>query len=401
MQLKHLSLTNFRNFVRLETEFQRGPTLLIGANAQGKTSLLEAIYYLTGSASPHSSSDRQLINFLALEEPNPFSRMVAEIERADRVHRLEIRLLLDERGSNRLSKEVLINGVKRRVGDLASAFNAVLFLPQDLQIIEGSPGRRRRFLDSLISQGDPVYGQALTEYGKVLSQRNALLKQMHDRGQGRDQLDIWDGQLVEHGATVIRGRALALQELQALAEPVHQQLTNGRENLRLLYQPSFNPLNGGENQLDLALDDQLDLSRLSQAELQRGFLGALQANRAEEIRRGVTRLGPHRDDINFQASSLDLHLYGSRGQNRTAMLSAKIAEVQWLKQRTGSWPMLLLDEVLAELDEARRRDLLRYVSELPQSVLTAADGEMFTDEFCQQATMWRVKDGTLSSSQGG
>ena len=135
MQLKHLSLTNFRNFVRLETELASGPTLLIGANAQGKTSFLEAIYYLAGSASPHSSNDRQLINFLALEEDNPFCRLVGEVQRGERLHRLEIRLILEDAGSSRLRTEVLINGVKRRVSDLARVFNAVMFLPQDLQII--------------------------------------------------------------------------------------------------------------------------------------------------------------------------------------------------------------------------------------------------------------------------
>ena len=396
MQLLHLSLTNFRNFVRLETELPAGPTLLIGDNAQGKTSLLEAIYYLSGSSSPHSSSDRQLINFLALEKPNSFSRLVAEVRRGERIHRLEIRLILDDQRTGRLRKEILINGVKRRVADLARAFNAVMFLPQDLQIIEGSPGGRRRFLDQIISQADPVYGNALTEYGKVLSQRNALLKQLQQRSRGGDQVAVWDEQLVEHGATLIRSRALALQELESIARPIHEKLTRGRENLQLIYQPAFNPLTDSTDQLELEIDDQLDISRISLHEIQERMLAALQRARSEEIQRGVTRLGPHRDDILFQASGLNLHLYGSRGQNRSAMLSTKMAEVEWLHQRTSHWPMLLLDEVLAELDADRRRDLLEYVGQVRQSVLTAADQDMFTEDFCQRATLWQVKAGTLS-----
>ncbi|MFP3855291.1 MAG: DNA replication/repair protein RecF [Anaerolineales bacterium] len=401
MHLKRLSLTNFRNFVRLEAELPPGPTLLIGANAQGKTSLLEAIYYLSGSSSPHSTSDRQLINFLSLEEPNSFARLVAEVQREQRLHRLEVRLMMNDEGNGRLQKQVLINGVKRRVSDLAEAFNAVMFLPQDLQIIEGSPGGRRRFLDQLISQADPLYSRTLTEYGKVLSQRNALLKQLQERGTAADQLDIWDEQLVEHGAALIRSRALALNEIQAIAQPIHEKLTRGRERYRLIYDPGFNPLDNTPKQAALDLDDPLDLSSVSEGQIEQRMLAALKEQRRDEIQRGVTRLGPHRDDLIFQATGLNLHLYGSRGQNRTAMLSTKIAEVKWLHQRTGHWPMLLLDEVLAELDANRRQDLLEYVLQVNQSILTAADIDMFTDTFCEQATLWEVRGGTLLSHPEG
>jgi DNA replication and repair protein RecF len=167
MQLTHLSLTNFRNFVRLETDVAPGPTLLFGDNAQGKTSLLEAIYYLTAASSPHTTSDRQLINFLALREPAPFARIVAEIQRGDRLGRIEIRLTVEAEASSpdgRLKKEILINGVKRRISDLAGAFNAVLFLPQDLKVVEGSPSDRRRHLDATLSQADPVYTDSLSRW---------------------------------------------------------------------------------------------------------------------------------------------------------------------------------------------------------------------------------------------
>ena len=255
-------------------------------------------------------------------------------------------------------------------------------------------------MDQVISQADPVYSRALTEYSKVLSQRNALLKQLQERATSNDQLAIWDKQLVEQGALLIRNRALALQELQTIAQPIHQQLTRGKETLQLMYQPSFNPVEKSADQLGFDLNDQLDVSRVSVAEIERGMLQALKATRKEEIRRGVTRIGPHRDDVTFQASTLNLHLYGSRGQNRSAMLSTKIAEVEWLHQRTSYWPVLLLDEVLAELDENRRHDLLAYVTEVHQSVLTAADQEMFTDDFCRQATLRQVKSGSLSVFEG-
>lgn len=403
MQIRHLSLTNFRNFIRLEVDLTPGPTLLMGANAQGKTSLLEALYYLTGASSPHSTSDRQLINFLALDDPTPVSRIVAEVHRGDRLHRLEIRLVLDEgRGSNdgRLRKEILINGVKRRVVDLASAFNAVLFLPQDVAIVEGSPGARRRFLDAVISQADPLYSQALTEYGKALSQRNALLKQIQERGTARDQLEIWEQQLAQHGGVLLRGRALALRELEDLARPIHETLTQGREQLRLTYAPSFDPLSQGDGQLDLGLEAPVDRTTIGEEKMRKALLEGFRKARGRDIERGVTRVGPHRDDIRFEATGVDLQLYGSRGQNRTAMLATKIAEVEWLKARTGEWPVLLLDEVLAELDSQRRDELLNRVLQVNQAVLTAADQEMFSEAFRERATLWRIDQGNLSPYDG-
>ncbi len=399
MQLAHLSLTNFRNFARLDTEFPPGPTLLVGANAQGKTSLLEAVYYLAAASSPHASSDRQLINFLALRERAPFTRLVAEVRRGDRPLRVEIRLVLEAAGpagETRLAKEVLINGVRRRVGDLSGGVNAVLFLPQAMRVIEGPPSERRRHLDSVLSQAESGYAEALAEYGKVLTQRNALLKQLQDRTADGDQLAFWDERLAGHGSALIRSRALALSELERLAAPVHTDLTRARETLRLEYLPSFDPALRPDGQLDLPLASAPDMTRLSRQALQAGLLEALQRLRPEELARGMTLLGPHRDDFRFSANGLDLRHYGSRGQNRTAMLSTLLAEVDWLRQRTGEWPVLLLDEVLAELDAQRRQDLLARVDVAQQALLTAADLEMFSPAFRQRATIWQVAAGRLS-----
>lgn len=401
MHLKRLSLTNFRNFSSFDREFPLGPTLLIGANAQGKTSLLEAIYYLAGAATPHTSSDRELIQFAALQETTPFARLVAEVDRGQRDHRIEIRLVIDSvegQAQGRLRKEILVNGVKRRMSELARAINVVMFLPQDLGIAEGSPGRRRRFLDALISQSEPAYAEALTEYGKALSQRNALLKQMHGRISA-DQLEVWETQLAAHGSIILHRRSQALRDLNALAGPIHAELTRGRERLAVHYQPSFDPLPEKPSQTAGNPEDPIDRSEVSRQQAEQGLLEALKAARREEIRRGVTRLGPHRDDLRFHADGVDLHLYGSRGQNRTAVLAAKIAEVNWLRQQSGDWPILLLDEVLAELDADRRQDLLSRVNEVNQAVLTAADREMFTEEFCHQATLWRVTAGSVAPYQ--
>ncbi len=407
MRLAHLSLTNFRNFIRLDTDIPAGPVLVVGDNAQGKTSLLEAIYYLAGASSPHTATDRQLINFLALRESAPFSRLIGEVIRGGRPHRIEIRLVLEPAHpaeEPRLHKEVLLNGIRRRARDLGAGLNAVLFLPQDLRVIEGSPGERRRYLDAAVCQADLHYAEALAEYSRVLSQRNALLKQMQERspnGQAEGigtQLAFWDDKLTETGAVLIRGRALALSELDRLAAPLHAQLTNHMEKLRLDYQPSYDPLPQPPGQLGLPLATPLDRSGVGQAETRDGMRLALERLRSEEVARGVTLVGPHRDDFRVWSNGVDLGTYGSRGQNRTAMLSLKLAEVEWMHARSGEWPALLLDEVLAELDLSRRQALLQRLSSAEQAILTCADMEMFTRPFRQQATLWRVEAGNLSSS---
>jgi DNA replication and repair protein RecF len=398
MQLTHLSLTNFRNFIRLETDFPSGLTILVGANAQGKTSLLEAIYFTAGAGSPHARSERELINFLALSESPSVARIIAEVRRADRLQRIELRLILEaaEPGAEpRLRKEILLNGVKRRMGDLPGTFNAVMFLPQDMRIIEGSPGERRRFLDSALTQADPVYATTLADYTKVLAQRNALLKQLQERGTDSEQLSFWDEQLAGLAANIVRGRALASRELEMLAVPIHTELTRGKESLRLLYQPALKPPERAGGQLGLPMASTTDWAGVNREAIRSDLLQALVESRAEEIARGMTTLGPHRDDISFLSNGLDLRLYGSRGQNRTAMLAVKLAEVEWMRQRTGEHPVLLLDEVLSELDVERREDLIRRVEAAHQSILTAADLAMFPDSAGRHATIWHIHAGSV------
>jgi DNA replication and repair protein RecF len=397
MQLVHLSLTNFRNFIRLEMEFPVGATLVVGPNAQGKTSLLEAIDYLVAAESSRAASDRELVNFLALHEPGGFARVVAEVRRTGHPQRLEVRLVVDTaptEGEPRLQKEILVNGVRRRTADLAGLWNAVLFQPDDLQVVEGPPAERRRFLDRTIAQADPAYGRAQTEYGRVLSQRNALLRQWRERPGDLRQLDPWDTQLVELGVQLTRGRAAALAEVERLAAPIHATLTGGKEQLRLAYQPSGL---GGEHdgQLALPLDRSVDWSSVSAAAVAEEMRRALERTRREELERGLTLVGPHRDDFRFLADGVDLRPYGSRGQNRTTMISAKLAQGEWLQRRTGEWPILLLDETLAELDETRRREVLARVGSYPQAVLTAADLGLFPPSFLRSANVMELRAGTL------
>jgi DNA replication and repair protein RecF len=403
VHVRHLSLTNFRLYARLEAALPTGPLLLVGANAQGKTSLLEALYYLATAQSHHASSDRQLIHFLALRaEGLPFAKIVAEVARRDGPQRIEIRLIIDPNHSvdGRLRKEVLINGVKKRLGELAGLVNAVLFLPQDMAIVEGTPADRRRYLDLALCQLDPAYNFALGEYAKILAQRNALLKQLQDRGavQGAEaQLEFWDEKLCEHGALLLATRIAALADLEALASPIHRDLTDGAEGLRLAYHPAFDPAAAPEGQLGLPLDVPVHRVGIPATEIQAGLRERLRRSRAEEIARGATLSGPHRDEIRFIAGGVDLGIYGSRGQARTGVLALKLAETAWMRAKTGEWPILLLDEVLAELDTNRRRDLLTRLGEAEQCVLTTTDLSLYPDEFSHNATVWFVQSGRVST----
>ena len=400
MVIRHLSLTNFRLYARLEASLPRGPLILVGANAQGKTSLLEALYYLGTGQSHHATSDRQLINFLALSsEPQPFAKIVAEAAgQADETpKRLEIRLVLDptQSGDGRLHKEVIVNGLTRRLSDLAGQVNVVLFLPQDLTIVEGSPSDRRRYLDLALCQVDPTYSFALAEYAKVLAQRNALLKQLQERGGAESQLDFWDQRLAEHGALIFSGRAAALVELEGLASAIHRDLTGGADGLRLAYHPAYDPLAAPDGQLGLPLDIPVHRVGVSLAEAQAGLLEKLRATRAEEIGRGMTLTGPHRDEIRFLTGGIDLGTYGSRGQARTAVLALKLAEVEWMRVKTGEWPVLLLDEVLAELDVNRRGELLGRLGGAEQVVMTTTDLGLFPPAFVERASVWEVENGRI------
>jgi DNA replication and repair protein RecF len=403
MRLTHLSLTNFRNFTRLDIDIPQGSILLVGNNAQGKTSLLEAVYFLATMVSFHAGSDRQLINFIEARQPLAVARIIADFVRSHDSHRLEVRLIQEANSSNgnfngsglHVRKEVLLDGVKCKAGEVVGQFNAVLFLPQMLDVIEGAPEERRRYLNLALTQVITHYSTALAEYTKALTQRNALLKLLCERQGDPAQLDFWDTQLAVSGAQLIYARIRAVQDLERLAARAHRELTRGAEVLRLSYQPAYDPLPQKPGQFTMPLDAPVDRSGLALEVIQRGFTETLQKLRSEEIARGVTTIGPHRDELRFLVNGHDLGIYGSRGQVRTAMLSLKVAEVTWMHQKSGEWPVLLLDEVLAELDAHRRQDLLERLALTEQALLTTTDLDLFSPEFVQHTTIWSIDQGRL------
>lgn len=403
MHLEHLTLTNFRNLDHLDLAVPQGSVLLTGANAQGKTSVLEAIYYLAAYSSFQTTVDRQLVNFAEAGNSLGVTRLVGEFMRGGRKHRIEARLILEPSGSNgqRLRKQILVDGVQKRAVEAVGNFTAVVFVPQMSRIIEGAPDERRRYLNIALSQALPHYAATLSEYVQALTQRNALLKQLGESGGDRGQLDVWDETLAGFGARLIYWRIHAVAQIERVAAGIHAELTRGAENLRLSYRPSYDPIPAPDAQIPLKLATEIDRSSLSEEQIRAGFRTRLHQAHAEELARGITAYGPHRDELRFLANAVDLGDYGSRGQIRTALLALKLAEVQWMRERTGEWPVVLLDEVMAELDGQRRADLLKHVQQSEQVLLTATDSGMFSTEFVKHAQVWSVHAGKIETRGGG
>lgn len=399
MHIDHLSLTNFRNYARLELSVPRQPVVLHGENAQGKTSLLEAIYYLATSRSPYTSSDRQLIHWRTEDEPIPFARLEAEFgNRHSALNRMEITLLMDRSsGTPRFKKTIKLNSVEQRVMDVVGLLTVVLFLPQDLSLVEGSPSERRRFMDTTLQQVDRDYLAALDTYERVLPQRNALLRRISEKRAKAKELDYWNEQLATAGATIIAGRQRFLRELEIRAQRDHLDLTGKLETLTLQYQPSLLPSTGAGqmsfNVMGLDLHRELEASAIVPQFIQR-----LEAEQQDSILRGITLSGPHRDELRLLINDRDCGLYGSRGQTRTAVMSLKLAELDWMHGQIGEWPILLLDEVVAELDSRRRAYLLERIRHTAaQTLVTTTELDIFTPEFVREAAVLHIVDGQLQA----
>lgn len=399
MFLTHLSLTNFRAFSRLDMDVPRRILLLQGDNAQGKTTLLEAIYFFSTFSSIQASNDRQTINFLSLDEKLPVARMIASFERSGQDHEIEIRLILEdngESGNRRFRKEILFDGVKRSAHQVVGNFNSVIFLPQMTRIIEGGPDERRRYLNLALAQIIPGYARALSDYAQSISQRNALLKQLAERNTDPQQLDYWDKLLAKHGASIMFARNQAVAEIELLAVEIHRALTNGQEILNLSYNPAVSFISGEINNSDNENTTRQPLSEMSIEDIETKFQINLKSKHHEEINRGITTIGPHRDELRFFANQIDLGYYGSRGQIRTTILSLKLAEVAWMQQKTGQFPILLLDETMAELDQKRRLQLLDSINQGQQAILTTTDLKLFDPSFVKQHTIWFIKKGVVT-----
>lgn len=382
-------LRNFRNYQRLDLTFRSGATLLFGPNAAGKTSILEAIAMLAMTRSPRTHSDRELISWHAEHTPEvPASaRISGSVYTAQRTTRLDIIIQargdMNESGSagGTATKVLRVDQTPVRATDWLGFLRVVFFAPTDLELLTGAPSERRRWLDAMLAQLDRRYLAMLNQYTKVLAQRNSLLRQWRERGRiprnASTELAFWDEQLAQSGAVIMTARQRAISELSQLAAPIYAQITDNVHDLRIDYVPSI-PL------AQESSDEQL-LTQL--------LLEAYRQHHNEDMARQQTILGPHRDDLQVRDNTIDLGTFGSRGQQRSGVMALKLAEMHLMHQRTGTRPVLLLDDVLSELDTQRRRHLLAVMTESSQqTILTATGIEDFDAHFLGHARLMRVDD---------
>ncbi|WP_029214762.1 DNA replication/repair protein RecF [Kallotenue papyrolyticum] len=395
MQITHLSLRNFRNYRELELALAPGTTLFYGPNAAGKTSLLEAVFYLATTRSPRASADRELINWEASGDLGiaPFTRLVAQATRrapAGQPEPLLIELVVQRRQDAAgtllptTQKTIRINRRPRRAIDLVGQLRVVLFTPLDIELLTGPPADRRHWLDVMLSQLDGRYVRALAEYQKAVLQRNALLRSWRDGPRPRPdemrrQISYWDEQLATHGATILAARRAAIQELAALGAPIHRDIAGVPHTLRIDYAAT------------VAAPPQAD-----RAALQESIARQLQSGLRDDLDRGQTLVGPHRDDVICSLDGVDIGVYGSRGQQRSLTLALKLAEAELMRARTGDAPILLLDDILSELDAARRAHLLQFIDRPgQQTLMTATDLADFDPSFLTQINRARVEHGRV------
>ncbi|CAM4435338.1 DNA replication/repair protein RecF [Paenibacillus typhae] len=372
MFVKNIGLQHYRNYELLRLESLGDVNLILGRNAQGKTNLMEALFVLAMTKSHRTSKDKELISF---DAPAGSAQIVAEVER--KYGDLKLELTLSAGG-----KKAKINGLEqRRLSEFVGSLNVVMFAPEDLEIVKGTPGIRRRFLDMEIGQVQPSYLFHLQQYQKVLLQRGNLLKQLWGKeAAAKELLDIWDAQLVEHGVKIVKKRKQFIKKLQIWAESIHKGITNGGEELKLQYVPSF-----GEREEE---DEAVLLDK---------FMLKLSQTREQEIRRGMTLTGPHRDDLSFFINGREAQVYGSQGQQRTAALSLKLAEIELIHEEIGEYPVLLLDDVLSELDPYRQTQLIETFQSKVQTFITATGVETLNTDKLKGASLYHVHDGKVEN----
>jgi DNA replication and repair protein RecF len=399
--LRELVLVNFRNYVRLALTPGDPITVLVGDNGQGKSNVLEAIYLLATTRSPRTSNDRELVHWRARRDLIPFARLEARIHRDDADVHVEILIKAESDvasasgepsgGANDsngtvpsirpVSKQVKLNGLPTRAVDLIGRVNVVLFTPDDVALVAGSPSVRRRYLDITISQVNGHYLRALQRYNRVLVQRNHLLRQVRERRQPRDQLDFWNEELVRLGSFIVARRVETVAALNLDLAPLFRDLGGSQADMRLAYQPTSH-----------------DPSALG---ADTGGLAALYAARVREtigreIDQGVSLVGPHRDDFSFVVDGVNLHDYGSRGQQRLAVVALKLSEALFMHRETEEHPILLFDDILSELDPVRRGFVLGQAGRAGQTLITTTDLNDFGPELLARATVVRVERGALT-----
>lgn len=357
MVVRSVNLKNYRNYELMNIEFSDKTNIIYGDNAQGKTNILESLYVAATTKSHRGSKDKEIIRF-----NNDESHIKMIVIRNGIDYRIDMHI------KNNKPKGIAVNGVPlKRAVDLFGIVNMVFFSPEDLNIIKDGPSERRRFTDMELSQLDKIYVNNLMQYNKVVMQRNKLLKDLFYNDENKDTLDIWDMQLVRYGSEVIKRRREFINELNEIVSRIHSRLSGEKEKLLIEYVPSVIP----EEFEEITMN-----------------------SRKKDIRFGVTSYGPHKDDIIFYINGNDVRKYGSQGQQRTAALSLKLAEIEFVKQTIHDTPVLLLDDVLSELDEKRQNFLMESIGDI-QTIVTCTGIEEFINNRVNLDKIFKIINGQI------
>ena len=359
MIIKSIKLENFRNYESLDLDFEKGTNILYGDNAQGKTNVLEAIYLSATTKSHKGSKDKEIVRF---DQDESHIRTILDKEG------MEYRVDMHLRKSK--SKGIAINGQPiKKAADLIGLLNVVFFSPEDLSIIKNGPSERRKFVDMELFQIDKFYLYNLNQYNKIINQRNKLLKDFYFNSDLNETLQVWNMQLVTYGKQIISRRETFVEQLNEIIFDIHKNLSGGREELKVVYEPNVSE------------DD---------------FESKLKMSQEKDIKLKMTSVGPHRDDFCFMVNGVDIRKYGSQGQQRTAALSLKLAEIELVKKVTGDHPVLLLDDVLSELDSNRQNYLLNNIGDI-QTIITCTGLDEFINNRFEIDKIFKVSNGIIES----
>lgn len=371
MYLNDIQLTDFRNYDQLDVAFSPGVNVFIGENAQGKTSLLEAIYMLSLARSHRTSNEKEAIRW-----QQDFARIEGNVTTKSSDH-LPLALTLTKSG-----KKAKVNHLNQnRLSDYIGKMNVVLFAPEDLELIKGGPQLRRKFIDMELGQMSPKYLYESVQYSRLLKQRNAYLKQLLYK-EAKDQvyLDILTEQLASSATHVIYQRIRFVKQLESWAKPIHATISHDLEELTLAYRGPF----------ELSIE-------MSEAEIYEKMMAAFEVKKENELERGVTLVGPHRDDLTFKVNGRDVQKFGSQGQQRTTVLSMKLAEIECMHELLGEYPILLLDDVLSELDNERQTHLLKSIQTKVQTFLTTTSLEGIQRELIEEPKIFNIDAGKIDA----
>ncbi|MBV7275769.1 DNA replication/repair protein RecF [Clostridium thailandense] len=360
MYIKYLQLINFRNYKELTIELNANVNVFIGDNAQGKTNILESIYYCSIGKSPRTSKDKELINW---DGRDAYIKLYVVKERLDK--KIEIKIFKEGR------KGINVNSIKiNKISELIGVLNVVIFSPEDLKIVKESPAFRRKFLDIELCKLSKKYYFNLVQYNKSLSERNTILKKYSEKYEY--MLDVYDEQLSKYGEAITKSRQQYIKRLNDNGKPIHRDITSGTENIEFHYMTSIKNINDAEHEL----------------------LELLKASRRKDFERKTTSMGPHRDDFSIKINEIDTKSFGSQGQQRTSVLTIKFASLKIVKEITGDYPVLLLDDVLSELDANRQKFILNSIRDI-QTFITCTGIDHIEKYLKNEAKVFKVKGGTV------